>query len=76
MSVRSNTKMERFVKTTIEIGWDAIQELMVATLEQDIRFSIDSEGPEDKELLPHLIAVLSFYTGATEEYIRKEFNCE
>jgi hypothetical protein len=68
--------MERFVKTTIEIGWDAIQELMVAMLEQDIRFSLDSEDPEDKELLPHLIAVLSFYTGATEEYIRREFNCE
>jgi len=68
--------MERFVKTTIEIGWGAIQELMVATLEQDIRFSVDSEDPEDKELLPHLIAVLSFYTGATEEYIRREFNCE
>ena len=76
MSVRSNTKMERFVKTTIEIGWDAIQELMVAMLEQDIRFSLDSEDPEDKELLSHLIAVLSFYTGATEEYIRREFNCE
>jgi hypothetical protein len=68
--------MERFVKTTIEIGWDAIQELMVAMLEQDIRFSLDSEDPEDKELLSHLIAVLSFYTGATEEYIRREFNCE
>jgi len=68
--------MERFVKTTIEIGWDAIQELMVATLEQDIRFSVDSEDPEDKELLPHLIAVLSFYTGATEGYIRNKFNCE
>jgi hypothetical protein len=68
--------MERFVKTTIEIGWNAIQELMVAMLEQDIRFSLDSEDPEDKELLPHLIAVLSFYTGTTEGYIRRKFNCE
>jgi hypothetical protein len=49
---------------------------MVEMLEQDIRFSLDSEDPEDKELLPHLIAVLSFYTGTTEGYIRRKFNCE
>jgi hypothetical protein len=67
--------MEMSMKLTIDVGWDAIQELMIEMLEQDIRFSIDSDDPEDKELLPHLIAVLSFYTGATEEYIRKEFNC-
>jgi len=64
------------MKLTIEVEWDAIQELMVEMLEQDIRFSVDSEDPEDKELLPHLIAVLSFYTGATEGYIRNKFNCE
>jgi len=63
------------MKLTIEVEWDAIQELMVEMLEQDIRFSVDSEDPEDKELLPHLIAVLSFYTGATEGYIRNKFNC-
>ena len=63
------------MKPTIEVEWDVAQELMVEVLEQDIRFSVDSKAPEDKELLPHLIAVLSFYTGATEEYIRKKFNC-